>query len=76
MVDKKKTKKKEEPKREVHVLDCTFSLKLTSEEAFEIVNNKRGKVAKANRKYMNDLLYEIAKKCLRKCEELNVKEKD
>ena len=65
----KKKKDKQEEKKIVKVLDCTFTLKLTDEEAYEIVHNKKGAVAKANKKYMNDLLVEIAKKCLAKCEE-------
>lgn len=65
----KKKKNKQEEKKIVKVLDCTFTLKLTDEEAYEIVHNKKGAVAKANKKYMNDLLVEIAKKCLAKCEE-------
>lgn len=68
-----KDKKKEKTKI-VRVLDCSFELKLTSEEAYEIVHRKNGKVAKANRKYMNDLLFEIAKKCLVKCKEEDLKE--
>lgn len=65
----KKKKNKQEEKKIVKVLDCTFTLKLTDEEAYEIVHNKKGAVAKANKKYMNNLLVEIAKKCLAKCEE-------
>ena len=50
--------------KQITVLTCNFKIDLTNEEAYDIVHNKNGKVAKANRKYLNDLLTLCAKKCL------------
>lgn len=50
--------------KQITVLSCNFKFQLTNEEAYDIVHNKNGKVAKANRKYLNDLLTMAAKKCL------------
>lgn len=50
--------------KQITVLSCNFKFQLTNEEAYDIIHNKNGKVAKANRKYLNDLLVMAAKKCL------------
>lgn len=50
--------------KQITVLSCNFKFQLTNEEAYDIIYNKNGKVAKANRKYLNDLLVMAARKCL------------
>lgn len=54
------TKKNE---RTVVVLTASFRFPMTEDEAYEILKNKNGKVAKKFRKYMNDVLVATAKKC-------------
>jgi len=59
------TKKQEyEATKEIGVATCKFEFQLTTDEAYQIVHNKNGKVAKANRKYLNELLEHVARQCL------------
>lgn len=50
--------------RTIVVLTASFKFPMTEDEAFEILKNKNGKVAKKFRKYMNDVLVATAKKCI------------
>ncbi|MCM1324178.1 MAG: hypothetical protein NC218_08445 [Acetobacter sp.] len=46
------------------VLTVSFKFPMTEHEAFEVLKNKNGKVAKQFRKYLNGVLEATAKKCL------------
>lgn len=48
----------------ITVLTVSFKFPMTNEEAYEVLKNKNGKVAKKFRKYLNDVLEATAKKCL------------
>ena len=50
--------------RTIVVLTASFKFPMTEDEAYELLKNKNGKVAKKFRKYMNDVLEATAKKCL------------
>lgn len=57
------TKSNNRDGRTIVVLTASFKFPMTEDEAFEILKNKNGKVAKKFRKYMNDVLVATAKKC-------------
>lgn len=59
-------------KKDIQIATCTLQVKMTSDEAFEIVHNPRGKVAKQLRKYFTELINGVAKKTLKKMEEDNI----
>lgn len=59
-----KAKQRELKPHTAIVTQCNFTLQITSDEAFQFIHNPQGKVAKGLRKYMNDLLGAIARKCL------------
>lgn len=44
---------------------ATFEFSLTNQEAYEIIHNPRGKIAKSMRKYVSDMVTSVAKKCLK-----------
>lgn len=48
---------------------ATFEFSLTNQEAFEIVHNPKGKVAKEMRKYVSEMVTSVAKKCLKQFKE-------
>ena len=51
--------------KEVYTVEVDFKFKITSEEAYEILKNPKGKVAKEMRKYLSEFLNGISKKCLK-----------
>ena len=52
---------------------ATFEFSITNQEAYEIVHNPRGKIAKSIRKYVGKMVDSVAKKCLRKFSEEKIK---
>lgn len=52
---------------------ATFEFSITNQEAYEIVHNPRGKIAKSIRKYVSEMVDSVAKKCLRQFAEEKVK---
>lgn len=48
----------------VYTCQTTIDFKMTSSEAYEVLKNPKGKVAKSLRKYLSDFLTEVAKKTL------------
>lgn len=60
---------------EVYTAEADFKFKITSDEAYEVLKNPRGKVAKEIRKYLSDFLIGISKKCLAYEKEEKEKEK-
>lgn len=61
MTEEEKEKSK---KREISIATCEFEFKITSDEAYQILHNKNGKIAKNMRKYLSNVLEHVAKKCL------------
>lgn len=51
--------------KEIYIVETDFKFKLTSDEAYEILKNPKGKVAKNMRKYLTEFLNEVARKCLK-----------
>lgn len=52
---------------------ATFEFTITNQEAYEIVHNPRGKIAKSIRKYVSTMVDSVAKKCLKQFAEEKVK---
>lgn len=59
-------------KKGIQIATCTLQIRITADEAFEIVHNPRGKVAKQLRKYFTELINGVAKKTLKKMREDNI----
>lgn len=54
----------------ISTVKASIDISLTSDEANEIVHNPRGKVAKAFRRYLSEMMGGIAKLCLEKHKEM------
>ncbi len=50
--------------RTVVVVTASFKFPMSEDEAFDIIKNKNGKIAKRYRKYLNDVMVATAHKCL------------
>lgn len=58
--------------KDITVLRCSVTIPITEEEAHEYLKNKRGKVAKSLRTYMNELLEVMCRKCLKEAEKSRI----
>lgn len=56
-------------------LTCKLNLPITSIEAYEVINNPRGKIAKDLRRYLTDVLNATCKKCLKVAKEYEEQQK-
>lgn len=61
--------------RKISTVNAKIEISLTSDEAYEIVHNPRGKVAKEFRRYLSEMMSGIGKLCLKKHRELQEEEK-
>lgn len=61
--------------KDVIQLTCKLELPITSIEAYEVLNNPRGKIAKDLRKYLTDVLNATCKKCLKVAREYEEQQK-
>lgn len=59
----------------VYTVCTSIDFRITSEEAYEVLKNPKGKVAKGIRKYLSDFLIGVSKKCLAYEKEEKEKEK-
>lgn len=60
--------------KKINTVKASIDISLTSDEAYEIVHNPKGKVAKEFRKYLSELMYGIGKLCLKKHEQIKAAE--
>ena len=64
IIEEKKEESAKKKGKPLTVLTVSFKFPMTNEEAYEILKNKNGKIAKKFRKYLNEVLEVTAKKCL------------
>lgn len=60
--------------KKIVVLTFKLNVPITSEEAYEVVHNGRGKVAKKFRRYLSECLDTACRKCLKLAKEANMPE--